>query len=77
MPIPNNWTRGILDLAIDNDGFLWAASGYNGLYKFEGERIIRNYNNRNSSLKFNYTVNIEKSYDGILWIVHGAGVQKL
>ena len=41
MPIPPNWTTGILDLKFDKDGFLWAASGVNGLLKIKNERIER------------------------------------
>ena len=71
MPIPPNWTRGILDLDLDRDGFLWAASGYNGIYKLDNEIIIKNYNNTNSVIRWNYVNQIEKSNDGTLWFVHG------
>ena len=44
MPIPNNWTRGIHDIALDRDGFLWAVSGWEGVYKLNEEMIVEHFN---------------------------------
>ncbi|MFL2564240.1 MAG: two-component regulator propeller domain-containing protein [Parvicellaceae bacterium] len=68
MPIPPNWTSGILDLKFDKDGFLWAASGVNGLLKIKNERIEKVFNAENSELRYNYLNQIEFADDGSIWL---------
>mgnify|MGYP005693893095 FL=1 len=45
----NTWFRGIMDLEIDSDGVMWAASGNNGVYKIVNNKIEKNYNTRTVS----------------------------
>ena len=45
----NTWFRGIMDLEIDSDGVMWAASGNNGVYKIVNNKIVKTYNTRNSN----------------------------
>jgi signal transduction histidine kinase/CheY-like chemotaxis protein/ligand-binding sensor domain-containing protein len=73
IPTPSNWTRGILDIALDRDGFLWAASGSNGVYKLNNEIIIENFNKTNSELPSNYTAQMEFADDGSIWFAHFDG----
>ena len=70
MPIPNNWTQGVIDLQVDKDGYLWAATGWDGIYKINGEIILKSFNKSNSNLPGNYTVNLEFAEDGSLWSTH-------
>ncbi|SVD04741.1 uncharacterized protein METZ01_LOCUS357595, partial [marine metagenome] len=70
MPIPGHWTRGIHDIALDRDGFLWAASGNGGVYKLNDDMIVENFNKDNSELPFNYTVQMEFADDGSIWFAH-------
>ena len=70
MPIPNNWTNGIHDLKLDKDGYLWAASGWNGIYKLSGEIILENFNTDNSKIPANKTGNIAFAKDGSMWCTH-------
>jgi ligand-binding sensor domain-containing protein/serine phosphatase RsbU (regulator of sigma subunit) len=76
MPIPPNWTSGILDLKFDKDGFLWAASGVNGLLKIKNERIERVFNTKNSDLESNYVNQLEFSDDGAMWLSSGGSVYR-
>jgi len=77
MPIPNNWTQGILDIALDREGFLWAASGRGGVYKLNDDKIIENFNKDNSELPINYTAQMEFADDGSIWFAHsGRGISK-
>ena len=69
----SNWTFGILDIVIDREGYLWAASGDNGIFQINNETIIKNYNISNSALPRNYTVEIEFDKEGSIWFVHGSG----
>ena len=52
MPVPNNWVQGVLDIALDKDGFLWAATGSNGVYKLSDDLIVENFNKTNSPMRF-------------------------
>ena len=70
MPIPNNWTNGIHDLKLDKDGYLWAASGWNGIYKLSGEIILENFNTDNSNIPANKSLNIAFAKDGSMWCTH-------
>ena len=76
MPIPPNWTSGILDLKFDKDGFLWAASGVNGLLKIKNERIERVFNTENSSLESNYVNQLEFADDGAIWLSSGGSIYR-
>ena len=76
MPIPPNWTTGILDLKFDKDGFLWAASGVNGLLKIKNERIERVFNTKNSGLESNYVNQLEFSDDGAIWLSSGGSIYR-
>jgi ligand-binding sensor domain-containing protein/serine phosphatase RsbU (regulator of sigma subunit) len=76
MPIPGHWTRGILDVAIDNNGFTWAASGTGGLYKLKNDNIIKHYTSKNSGLAHNYINQIEFSSDGSMWLVQHKYISK-
>ena len=73
MPTPNNWTNGIHDVKVDKDGYLWAASGWNGIYKISGEIILENFNKENSNLPRNNTISIAFADDGSMWCTHGSG----
>ncbi len=73
MPVPNNWVQGVLDIALDKDGFLWAATGSNGVYKLSDDMIVENFNKTNSSMQFNYTQQMEFASDGSIWFCHGSG----
>ena len=70
MPIPDNWTQGIIDLQVDKNGVLWAATGWDGIYKLTGEIILDKFNKSNSDLPGNYTVNLAFADDGSLWSTH-------
>jgi len=71
MPVPNNWTNGIHDIKLDKNGFLWVASGWNGIYKLSDDVILENYNSTNSNLPGNRTINLEFANDGSMWSTHG------
>ena len=73
MPVPNNWVQGVLDIALDKDGFLWAATGSNGVYKLSDDLIVENFNKTNSPMRFNYTQQVEFASDGSIWFCHGTG----
>jgi ligand-binding sensor domain-containing protein len=73
LPIPNNWTRGILDLKLDRNGHLWAASGWDGIYKLSDEIILDHFNTENSNIPINYTQQMEFANDGSVWFVHAQG----
>ena len=76
MPIPPNWTSGILDLKFDKDGFLWAASGINGLLKIKNERIEKVFNTENSGLESNYVNQLEFADDGAIWLCGGGSIYR-
>ena len=76
MPVPPNWTSGILDLKFDKDGFLWAASGVNGLLKIKNERIERVFNMDNSGLESNYVNQLEFADDGAIWLSCGGSIYR-
>ena len=69
MPIPNHWTQGTLDIALDKEGFLWAATG-SGIYKLNDDMIVQSFNKTNSEMRFNYTNQMEFSNDGSIWFTH-------
>ena len=73
MPIPANWTYGINDLKLDKNGDLWAATGWNGVYKIRDEIILENFNPLNSNIPRNTTITLAFSGDGALWCTHGGG----
>ena len=65
-----------LDLKFDKDGFLWAASGVNGLLKIKNERIERVFNTENSSLESNYVNQLEFADDGAIWLSSGGSIYR-
>ena len=69
----NIWYRGIMDLEIDSDGVMWAASGNNGVYKIVNNKIVKTYNTRNSNISSNYVIEIEIANDGAIWLAHNSG----
>jgi len=69
----NTWFRGIMDLEIDSDGVMWAASGNNGVYKIVNNKIEKNYNTRNSNISSNYVIEIEIANDWAIWLTHSNG----
>ncbi|MAW84606.1 MAG: hypothetical protein CL832_09475 [Crocinitomicaceae bacterium] len=69
MAATTNWSRGTLDIDIDKEGFLWAATGSSGLFKLKNENIVKQFTAQNSGLPNNYINQIEFSNDGSIWIV--------
>ena len=62
-----------MDLEIDSDGVMWAASGNNGVYKIVNNKIEKTYNTRNSNISSNYVREIEIANDGSIWLAHNGG----
>jgi ligand-binding sensor domain-containing protein/serine phosphatase RsbU (regulator of sigma subunit) len=76
MASTSNWTRGTLDIAIDKDGYIWAATGTSGLFKLKNESVIEQFTYSNSGLPHNYICQIEFSKDGSIWIVQHSHVSR-
>ena len=73
IPVAENWMSGILDIDIDNKGYLWIASGDYGIFKLKNGVIIENFNSENSEIPQNYTCQIKFSKDGSVWFAHPYG----
>ena len=76
MASTSNWTRGTLDIAIDKNGYIWAATGTSGLFKLKNESVLEQFTYSNSGLPHNYICQIEFSKDGSIWIVQHTHVSR-
>ena len=73
IPVAENWMSGILDIDIDNNGYLWIASGEFGIFKLKNGVIVEHFNSDNSEIPQNYTCQIKFSKDGSVWFAHPYG----
>ena len=60
-------------MKLDRNGHLWAASGWDGIYKLSDEIILDHFNTENSNIPINYTQQMEFANDGSVWFVHAQG----